>query len=354
MDFNARVIPLHLHPLGFIEIFIRHGASLSDLLRGTGISPAMFEMQDIRISYLQQQTLIRNGMQHCRKPGLGLIAGMEMDWSFWGTLGYIIHSSPSLKEAGEAFRRYMVISQPYYALMVSRPTSYFDCNRRIVDPLVYSSDEAYDPDVKMFTLEFRVAMAARLWTACGNPDAADTDVHVTLDYPEPGHVDLYSELPCKSVTFGMEQTAISADYSFVINRFRPYRRRAYRKLIQKCEQELNQAPVDITFTDRVRWHVRAHFSPNIDLEQVASGMQMPPRSLTRRLANEGTSFRKLLHAVRMEIATHQLRSSGLSVEEVAELVGFSCASSLRRAMKKWSGTTISHIRERHGIEELTQ
>lgn len=54
----------------------------------------------------------------------------------------------------------------------------------------------------------------------------------------------------------------------------------------------------------------------------------------------------------MEIATHQLRSSALSVDEVAEIVGFSCASSLRRAMKKWSGTTISNIRERQGIEEL--
>jgi AraC-like DNA-binding protein len=110
--------------------------------------------------------------------------------------------------------------------------------------------------------------------------------------------------------------------------------------------------VDITFTDRVRWHIRSHFNPAIDLEQVAQGMQMPPRSLTRRLAAEKTSFRKLLHSVRMEIATHQLRSSGLSVDEVAEIVGFSCASSLRRAMKKWAGTTISHIRERQGIEEL--
>ncbi|MFL1404482.1 helix-turn-helix domain-containing protein [Marinobacter sp. M1N3S26] len=352
MDFNARVIPLHLHPLGFIEIFVRHGASLSDLLKGTGISPAMFDMQDIRISYLQQQTLVRNGIQHCRKPGLGLITGMEMDWSFWGTLGYTIHSSPSLKEAGEAFRRYLVIAQPYYALMVSRPTTYIDCNRRVVDPLDYATDEVYEEDVRMFTLEFRVAMAARLWTLCGNPDARDTDVHVTLDYPEPAHVDLYSELPCKSVTFGTDRTAISADYNYVIKPFRPYRRRAYRKLIQQCEQELNQAPVDITFTDRVRWHIRSHFNPSIDLEQVAQGMQMPPRSLTRRLAAEKTSFRKLLHSVRMEIATHQLRSSGLSVDEVADIVGFSCASSLRRAMKKWSGTTISHIREQQGVEEL--
>lgn len=353
MDFNARVIPLHLHPLGFIEVFTSLGADLHDLLRGTGISPAMFDMQDIRISYMQQQVLIRNGIALCKTPGLGLKTGLELDWSYWGPLGYIIHSSPSLKDAGEAFRRYMVIAQPYYALMVSRPTTYFDSPRRLVDPLEYPTDTVFDEDIRMFSLEFRIAMTARLWMICGNQSVEDTDVHVTLSYQEPGHVELYRQLPCKSVAFGTEQTAISASTPYVIKPFRKFRKRGYRKLIQQCEQELNNAPVTISFTDRVRWHIRAHFNPQIDLEQVADGMQMPPRSLTRRLAGEDTSFRKLLHAVRMEIASHQLRSSGLSVDEVAELVGFSCASSLRRAMKKWAGTTISHLREQPFEETLS-
>lgn len=354
MDFNARVIPLHLHPLGFIEVFTSLGASLPDLLRGTGISAAMFDMQDIRISYLQQQALIRNGLATCDTPNLGLQVGLNMDWSFWGTLGYTIHSSPSLQEVGEAFRRYVVVAQPYYALMVSRPTTYVDCNRRIVDPLNYASDTQFDADVRAFTLEFRLGVAARLWAACGNPGASDTDVHVTLDYPEPANTELYRQLPCKSVAFDAETSAISASAEYVLKPFRPLRKRAYRRLLQQCEQELNQAPVEISFSDRVRWHIRAHFSRHIDLEQVAAGMQMPPRSLTRRLASENTSFRKLLHAVRMEIATHQLRASNLSVEEVADIVGFSCASSLRRAMKKWAGTTISHLRETADSEELGQ
>lgn len=345
MDFNARVIPLHLNPLGFIEVFTRHGAELHDLLRGTGISPAMFDMQDIRISYMQQQALIRNGLNLCRTPGLGLITGLEMDWCFWGPLGYIIHSSPSLKEAGESFRRYMVIAQPYYTVMVAKPTTYFDARHRLVDPLEYPSDDIFDEDIRLFTLEFRVAVTSRLWAICGNQDVDDTSVHVTLGYPEPGHSELYSRLPCESVAFGADETAISAAVPYVVKPFRKLRTRAFRRLIQQCEQELNQGPLNISFTDRVRWHIRAHFTPNIDLDRVAAGMQMPPRSLTRRLASEDTSFRKLLHSVRMEIATHQLRSSGLSVDEVADIVGFSCASSLRRAMKKWAGTTISNLRE---------
>lgn len=351
MDFNARVIPLHLNPLGFIEVFTRHGADLNDLLRGTGISPAMFDMQDIRISYMQQQALIRNGLNQCRNPaGLGLTTGLEMDWCFWGPLGYIVHSSPSLKEAGEAFRRYMVIAQPYYTMMVAKPTTYFDSRQRLIDPLEYSSDAVFDEDVRMFTLEFRVAMTTRLWALCGNQNVEDPSVQVTLSFPEPPHSEMYSQLPCESVTFGTEKTAIAASVPYVVKPFRKFRLRAYRRLIQQCEQELNQGPLNISFTDRVRWHIRAHFSPTLDLEKVATGMQMPARSLTRRLASEETSFRKLLHAVRMEIASHQLRSSGLSVDEVADIVGFSCASSLRRAMKKWAGTTISNLREQSSGE----
>jgi len=32
------------------------------------------------------------------------------------------------------------------------------------------------------------------------------------------------------------------------------------------------------------------------------------------------------------------------VEEVAALAGFSCASSLRRAVKSWTGVTVGQIR----------
>ena len=50
---------------------------------------------------------------------------------------------------------------------------------------------------------------------------------------------------------------------------------------------------------------------------------MHPKTLTRRLRTEGTTFRRLLDEVRLELAERYLRQPGLSVEEVAYLLGYS-------------------------------
>ena len=91
---------------------------------------------------------------------------------------------------------------------------------------------------------------------------------------------------------------------YVLKRFRPLRKRAYERIVRECEEELARTPQQVGFSDRVRWHIRGHFRPNLDLNTVARELRMTPRSLSRRLAMEDTSFRRLLHEVRMEIASH--------------------------------------------------
>ena len=176
---------------------------------------------------------------------------------------------------------------------------------------------------------------------------ADPSLHVRLT-PEPADRRPYEILPCDSLTFRCQEYAISAHMDYVFQRFRPFRKRAFEKLIRECERELTHRVEAVTFTERVFWHVRAYFRPDLDLNAVARQMRLTPRSLTRRLACESASFRKILYEVRMEIASHQLRHSSLDVDEVAALAGFSCGSSLRRAVKGWAGMTVSEMRNQGG------
>jgi len=78
---------------------------------------------------------------------------------------------------------------------------------------------------------------------------------------------------------------------------------------------------------------------------------MTPRRLTRQLALEKTSFRTLMHEVRMELTSHHLRASRLSVDEIAELMGFSSASSLRRAIRNWTGEAAGSVRAGSSLEQ---
>ena len=73
------------------------------------------------------------------------------------------------------------------------------------------------------------------------------------------------------------------------------------------------------------------------LEQIAPRLHMSPRTLHRRLEEEGTSFRQVLTEVRRELAARHLSERRLAIGEIAFLLGFSEPSAFHRAFKRWTG-----------------
>jgi AraC-like DNA-binding protein len=60
--------------------------------------------------------------------------------------------------------------------------------------------------------------------------------------------------------------------------------------------------------------------------------------------SEGTSYFELLDAARKERALLLLRDAELTLEQVAERVGYSELSNFTRAFKRWTGTTPKRFR----------
>jgi AraC-like DNA-binding protein len=345
MDTYARVIPLHLHPLGFIESFTHFGADLTALLQDTGIHASKLDTRETHISYAQQRQLVQNGITLCNRPGLGLLVGKQIDWSYYGTVGGAVHCSPSLRAAAEAFMRYMMILQPYYGKHARGPSSYIDANGMLIYPLqCFPATDLCGEALRQFEFEFRLATTLRLWDACGNKHVADPKVRVALDIPEPAHAQLYRDLPCSELQFNARRSHIAARVEFVIEPFRLFRKPLFDRIMEQCEAELAKAKMETRFEAKVRWHLHANFNTPATLEEVAQTLGVTPRVLARKLAAENTSFRQLVHEVRMEIASYHLRLSRLSVDEIAALVGFSSASSLHRAIRSWSGAPTSKVR----------
>lgn len=85
--------------------------------------------------------------------------------------------------------------------------------------------------------------------------------------------------------------------------------------------------------------VREILSPQLDgpvvsLRKVARLLAVSPRTLQRRLAEEGTSWRAELDAARHERAAQLLRQ-GLTHQATATRVGYSGSRALRRARRRW-------------------
>jgi AraC-like DNA-binding protein len=73
---------------------------------------------------------------------------------------------------------------------------------------------------------------------------------------------------------------------------------------------------------------------------------MSPRTLQRRLAEEGVSYQTLLEGARKEAAGRYLADGTLAIGEIAYLLGYSEPAPFHRAFKRWYGTTPEAFRRR--------
>jgi AraC-like DNA-binding protein len=80
-----------------------------------------------------------------------------------------------------------------------------------------------------------------------------------------------------------------------------------------------------------------------DLATLASRLSMSPRTLQRRLADEGVSLRALAEDARRARAS-SLLEGGASIAETAYTLGYSEPSAFHRAFRRWTGQTPEQFR----------
>lgn len=76
----------------------------------------------------------------------------------------------------------------------------------------------------------------------------------------------------------------------------------------------------------------------INLEVVAAQFNVHPKTLQRRLADEGTTFFALVDGVRRETAEHYLRDTDMDLSHLSRELGYTEHSALTRSCKRWFGT----------------
>ncbi|MEM9435044.1 MAG: AraC family transcriptional regulator ligand-binding domain-containing protein [Pseudomonadota bacterium] len=164
---------------------------------------------------------------------------------------------------------------------------------------------------------------------------------VDFDFAQPSFEEDYAIIFPAPVRFAQPATAISFD----LENLGPIQLRSTADL----DLFLENAPRDWIFT-RSRQHtqslrVRAYLSDvgwaGANLDEAAGAMHMTPRTLMRRLEADGTSFQAIKDALRRDIAIRHLQMGQISIEAIAQDVGFASAASFHKAFLRWTGNTPS-------------
>jgi AraC-like DNA-binding protein len=96
---------------------------------------------------------------------------------------------------------------------------------------------------------------------------------------------------------------------------------------------------DNSLTSKIRELVKDNVSANFpSFEDVADQLHLTTSTLRRRLAVEGINYRQIKDDLRRDSAIYQLEQ-GITIEQVAQNIGFAEPSSFFRSFKRWTGTT---------------
>jgi len=99
----------------------------------------------------------------------------------------------------------------------------------------------------------------------------------------------------------------------------------------------------------VRSFIQRKLGTNLcNLTSCAQYFDMHPRALQRALEEHDCTFKSLLSEVRMELARHYLRSSDMSLTELAELLGYANPSAFTRAFHQVHEQSPGSWRKSHG------
>ena len=82
------------------------------------------------------------------------------------------------------------------------------------------------------------------------------------------------------------------------------------------------------------------------LSDTAAAVQVPERTLQRRLAQASVTHSTLVEGVRRQLALKHVTDASLSIAEIAFLLHFADSTAFDRAFKRWTGETPARYRSR--------
>ncbi|MFA9472334.1 MAG: AraC family transcriptional regulator ligand-binding domain-containing protein [Deltaproteobacteria bacterium] len=181
-------------------------------------------------------------------------------------------------------------------------------------------------------IEFIAVFAMKLLRFATDGAFKAREVH--FEHPYRGNIQKYTHAFGCSVLFGKEKTAIFADdEAWALPH--AHGNQALHGQLRGVAAGLHATIEAHPFIDTVRDNIKLLLPRGkSSIEAVASSLHMTPRTLQRRLQEDGTSFRVLMDAVRKSILLEGFERNQ-TPDEVMRYAGYTNPRSFRRALKRW-------------------
>jgi AraC-like DNA-binding protein len=270
-------------------------------------------------------------------PQLGFRFGQRVHLGSHGDLGIATLASETLGEAVAVYCKYSQTRIPFLRMEL----------RVEGDNAIVSTQELLDLGaLRQFNSECCMSSSFAVLHSLGLP-ISPAECEVRLHYEEPANVEYYQRyLPAK-ITFnaGHQEHVFPKHFlSYPMPmRSTTTHRLAVGRLDERTGREYQSTG------DAVRSLIDEHLAKGITLAEAAEKLNCSSRTLIRKLAAEGFSFKSLLLNARRNQACYFLTQTQIPADEISSLLGYSEPANFTRAFKRWFGVTPSEYRRADAV-----
>lgn len=305
------------------------GVAPPDVLAAASIDPADLAEPDHRVSRAVETRLWHEAARLTGDESFGLhLTERPLVGDFAGLL-FAMRSSATLGAAYERMIRYL-------RLVVQGPALDLRIDGHVARLRHYPPAEA--PAPARHAVECLIAGLVVLAKQC--VDSAFSPRAVRFRHAAPADIGEHRRVLGPGVRFGEAHDELEIDRALLTAPLASADAALCEVLDDHLASRLAALPSGGSFLDRARAALAAelvHGEPA--LPAIAARLRLHPRTLQRRLQQEGTSLSSLLDRVRADLAVRYLSEPRASISDVACHLGFSEVSTFHRAFKRWTGVT---------------
>lgn len=270
-------------------------------------------------------------------PGFSVRVGQQMKMDDYGVLGL---SWRTCSWAGEIFDR----CERYFKLLSD--TYIFRVEKMEDIARVYLYRDAYRRGI---ALSNEATFAATVVVLQAMTDTDILPLAVSFKHAPASRLDSYHEVFRCPIAFDQSENFIAYRTADLEMRTAKADASIHAFLLARVEEETQGIEVSPSrIAMEVEELIRDALPSGIpSIVQVGEHMGMSNRTLTRRLSENGLSFRDLIRKTQEEMAKDLLKSTSRSVSEIAFQTGFSEQSAFNRAFRRWTGQSPLEFRKNH-------
>lgn len=321
---------------GFRAVVAEHGGDAEEFARRARLDVTALDADDVLVPDLAMAGVLEVAAHELGLPDLGLRVAARQDLSMLGPLALAIENSPTVADALACTSRYLFVHAPAMRITLEP------------DPEGVAGVAAVRYDV---TVPGVIPPRQGVDLSLGSLHRAIRSLVGggyglrTVDLPhEPvAPRAAYEEFFGAKVRFGRPVALLRLPASLgalpLTGRDETVRRLALEFLAR-------QSPVEGDLVaPRVRGAVQQLLgTATPEVGAVARLLDVHPRTLQRRLAQEGTGFAAILDDVRRRAARDYLTRTDLPLAQVAGLLGLADQAVLSRVSRRWWGRTPREVR----------